>query len=577
MQLSKSIKRAIYWELGIPLALLSIGIYHGLMQVIYRAGVLRDSSFAQLDYYQGLTLHGVINAIVLTTFFAVAFGHATIAFYLKKEPNKLVTWISFWLMTVGTVMAAWAMLAGKASVLYTFYPPLKGHPLFYLGTALLIVGSWLPFFNWMQLYREWKRENPGVKVPLAVLGTLVNFIIWFVCTLAVAYEVLVLLLPWAMGWRPTVNVTLARTLFWFFGHALVYFWLLPAYVMFYNFLPKLAGGKLFSDMAGRIAAFGFLLFSVPVGVHHQFSDPSITKGVKIFQSLLTFGVAIPSFITAFTIAASLEYAGRKRGGKGLLGFFGKLPYLNPDRFMFAYLICGLFIFIFGGLTGMVNASSQLNNVIHNTAWLPGHFHMTVAGPVFLSIVGMSLYMYSKNSGKKVFMPKVNVIIPYLWTVGILIFSTGLSWGGLIGEPRRTNMGMTYLNPEHELFTPEWVPTTMLGLAGGVIMFIAGMLFLVVFFGTMLRKRSTDGELVFPVSEVLHDEKPIPLFNTFKPWLVALAVILCIAYIPAFIDATKNPGPGAPQFLPESPVPVEAPVKTSAITKDDKTTTVLARQ
>jgi cytochrome c oxidase subunit 1 len=288
-------------------------------------------------------------------------------------------------------------------------------------------------------------------------------------------------------------------------------------------------------------------------------------------------VAIPSFITAFTIAASLEYAGRKRGGKGLLGFFGKLPYLNPDRFMFAYLICGLFIFIFGGLTGMVNASSELNNVIHNTAWLPGHFHMTVAGPVFLSIVGMSLYMYSKNSGKKVFMPKVNVIIPYLWTIGILIFSTGLSWGGLIGEPRRTNMGMTYLNPEHELFTPEWVPTTMLGLAGGVIMFIAGMLFLVVFFGTVLRKRSTEGELVFPVSEVLHDEKPIPLFNTFKPWLVALAVILCIAYIPAFMDATKNPGPGAPRFTPESPVPVEAPVKTSAVKIDDKTTTVLARK
>ena len=123
MQLSKSIKRAIYWELGIPLALLSIGIYHGLMQVIYRAGVLRDSSFAQLDYYQGLTLHGVINAIVLTTFFAVAFGHATIAFYLKKEPNKLVTWISFWLMTIGTVMAAWAMLAGKASVLSDYGMP----------------------------------------------------------------------------------------------------------------------------------------------------------------------------------------------------------------------------------------------------------------------------------------------------------------------------------------------------------------------------------------------------------------------------------------------------------------------
>lgn len=556
MQVSKSLKRLIYWELGIPLALLSIGIYHGLMQVIYRAGVLNDASFAKLDYYQGLTLHGVINAVVLTSFFAVAFGHAIMAFYLKREPNKTVGWISFWMMTIGTAMAAWAMLAGKASVLYTFYPPLKGHPLFYLGAALLLVGSWVPLFNWASMYVKWKKENPNTKTPLAVLGNLVNFTIWFVCTLAVAYEVLILLLPWAMGWTPTVNVTLARTLFWFFGHALVYFWLLPAYIMFYNFLPKLAGGKLFSDTAGRIALFGFLLLSIPIGVHHQFSDPSITKGVKIFQSILTFGVAIPSFITAFTIAASLEYAGRRRGAKGLLGYFSKLPYLDPNRFLFGYLICGLIIFIFGGLTGIVNSSSQLNNVIHNTAWLPGHFHMTVAGPVFLGIIGMSLYMYAKMSGKKIFMPRIVVIIPYIWTIGILIFSTGLSWGGLLGEPRRTNLGMTYLNPKHELFTPEWVPTTMLGLVGGIIMFTAGMLFLVAFFGTMFRKTTEKTELEFPVSETIHDEKRIPLFDTFKPWLVTMGVILVISYVPAFLDATKNPGPGAPRFNPDNPVPIE---------------------
>lgn len=564
MQLSKSLRRVIYWELGIPLALLSIGIYHGLMQVIYRAGVLHQPSFAKLDYYQGLTLHGVINAIVLTTFFAVAFGHATIAFFLKKEPNKKLSWLSFWLMTIGTLMAAWAMLAGKASVLYTFYPPLKAHPFFYLGTALLIVGSWIPLFDWSRLYRQWRKENPDTKTPLAVLGTLVNFIIWFVCTLAAAYEVLVLLLPWAMGWKQTVNVTLARTLFWFFGHALVYFWLLPAYIMFYNFLPKLAGGKLFSDLAGRIALFGFLLFSVPVGVHHQFSDPSITKGVKIFQSLLTFGVAIPSFITAFTLAASLEYAGRKRGAKGLLGFFGKLPYLDQNRYLFAYMISGLFLFIFGGLTGIVNSSSELNAVVHNTAWLPGHFHMTVAGPVFLAIIGMSLYIYSKNSGKKVFMPKVAVIIPYLWVIGILIFSTGLSWGGLLGEPRRTNLGMTYLNPKNELFTPEWVPTTTLALLGGIIMFIAGMLFLVVFFGTMLKKQTEAAMLEFPVSENLHNERRIPLFDSFKPWLVTMAIVLVIAYVPAFLDATKNPGPGAPRFTPDNPVPVSTTLKTDGL-------------
>lgn len=556
MQISKSLKRLIYWELGIPITLLSIGIYHGLMQTIYRSGVIHEARMAHLDYYQGLTLHGVINAVVLTSYFAVAFGHATMAFYFKKEPNKKVAWLSFWSMTIGTLLAAWAMLAGKASVLYTFYPPLKAHPLFYVGAALLIVGSWIPLFNWAKMYVRWKKENSTVKTPLAVLGTLVNFIIWFVCTLAVAYEVLVLLIPWSMGWSKTINVILARTLFWFFGHALVYFWLLPAYVMYYTMLPKLAGGKLFSDLAGRIALFLFLIFSVPVGVHHQFSDPSITKGVKLFQGLLTYGVAIPSFITAFTLAASLEYAGRKRGARGL-GFFGRLPYLDPNNYLFAYFISGLFLFIFGGLTGLVNAAGQLNNVVHNTAWMPGHFHMTVAGPVFLGIIGMSLFLYATNSGKKIFLPKLNVIIPYLWVIGILIFSFGLSWGGLRGEPRRTNLGLTYLNPNHPQFTPEWVPTTLLALAGGVIMTVAGLFFFIVFFGTMLRKSSAQGQLTLPVSEILHDEKRIPLFDTFKPWLVTMAVILVISYVPAFMEASNNPGPGAPRFAPENPIPEPA--------------------
>lgn len=556
MKVSKSLKLVIFWELAIPVTLLILGLYHGLIQTVYRAGVLQQSSFLKLEYYQGLTLHGVINALVLTTYFAVAFGHATITFYLKKESNKTIAWLSFYIMTLGTGLAAWAMLAGKASVLYTFYPPLKAHPMFYIGAALLIVGSWLPLLDWAKKYRAWKKDNELNKTPLAVIATLVNFTVWFVCTLAVAYEVLVLLLPWAMGWTKGVNVTLARTLFWFFGHALVYFWILIAYVMYYSMLPKLAGGKLYSDLAGRIAIFSFLIYSIPVGVHHQFSDPSISRGIKFFQGLLTFGVAIPSLITAFTMAASLEYAGRKRGGKGLFGWMGKLPYLDPDRFLFGYFICGLILFIFGGLTGIVNASYSLNNVIHNTAWLPGHFHMTVAGPVFLAIIGMSTYLYATMSGKKIFLPKVNVIIPYLWMLGVLIFSTGLMWGGLIGEPRRTNLGMTYLNPKNDLFTPEWVPTTMLTLCGGIIMFVAGMLFIVVFFGTMLSKKVNEPVLDLPVSQVYHDEKRIPLFDTFKPWLIAMVIVIIIAYTPALINASKNPGPNAPRFTPDNPAPIE---------------------
>ncbi|MBC9929824.1 cbb3-type cytochrome c oxidase subunit I [Chitinophaga qingshengii] len=297
------------------------------------------------------------------------------------------------------------------------------------------------------------------------------------------------------------------------------------------------------------------MFSIPIGVHHQFGEPSIGRGIKLTQSLLTFAVAIPSFITAFTIAASLEHAAWLRGGRGLYQWVWKLPFFRKDVFLFGYLINGLILFIFGGLTGLVNASYSLNNTVHNTAFIPGHFHLTVAGPVFLAILGMSIFLVSQLTGKKIYLPAINTIIPYLWTVGVLIFSAGLMWGGLMGEPRRTNMGLTYLNPASEQYHPYWVISSMLGLAGGGIMFTAGALYFVVFFGTFLRKRSAAPMIDFPVSESLHEEKRIPLFDTFRPWLLVMGFIILMAYLPAISDALNNTGRKAPPYLPTDPTPI----------------------
>jgi cytochrome c oxidase subunit I len=555
MKISRSLKNLLLIELLFPVTLLLIGIYHGLMQVIYRSGLLHSAKELHLDYYQGLTLHGVINAVVLTAFFAVAFGHACITFFLKKEPGKKASWFSMILMLTGTVLAAWAMIVGKANVLYTFYPPLKAHPFFYLGTALLVVGTWVAFFDWIAVYKRWRKENQDQKIPLAVLGTLVNFTIWFVCTLAAAYEILVLLLPWSLGYTETINVPLSRMLFWFFGHALVYFWLLPAYIMFYVMLPKLAGGKLYSENAGRLAFFLFLILSVPVGVHHQFSEPVFSPSTKLFQSILTFGVALPSFITAFTIAASLEYSAWLRGFKGWFKWMRKLPYLDKDVPLFGYLICGLILFIFGGLTGIINSSYSLNAMVHNTAWIPGHFHMTVAGPVFLAIVGMSLHMVASITGKEIRYKNFYTMMPYLWTIGILIFSSGLMWGGLMGEPRRTNLGLTYLNPESSMFRSEWVPTTQLALLGGVIMTIAFILYLVPFIATLMSKVRREKEIDFPVAETLHEEKPIAVLQTFRPWIIVMILVIILAYVPALMDVWKYTGKGAPPYSDQSPVPV----------------------
>ncbi|MEO8034353.1 MAG: cbb3-type cytochrome c oxidase subunit I [Acidobacteriota bacterium] len=552
IEVEPALRKIILFEIVFPMALLVLGIVMGFLQVLYRSGMIRSQSFLGIEYYQGLTLHGAINAVVFTTFFAVAFGQAVIRFYTGKPLLIGLAWTSLILMTVGTLMAAVPMLTGHASVLYTFYPPLKAHPSFYFGLVFLVIGSWVAFFSWIPLYTAWRREHPDTKVPLAVVGIFATFIVWFIATVPVAIEIIFMLIPWSLGWTPTVNVPVARMLFWFFGHPLVYFWLLPAYVMYYTMLPKLAGGKLYSDFAGRFTFLWLVAFSAPLGIHHQYTEPAISTTWKAVHAFFTLLVAIPSLVTAFTMAASMEHGARQRGGAGLFGWWRKLPYLDRDRWMFGYLFAGLFLFIFGGITGIVNASYNLDTVVHNTAWMPAHFHQTVAGPTFLAFIGGSLMLVSMLTGKDIAFKRVNVWIPYLWTLGVMVFSTGLFVGGVAGEPRRTNMGMSYSNPDSPLYQPNWGFSRVFGTIGGTIMFAAMLLYFIVFFGTLLRARVREGALELPTSEAYHDEDVASVQN-FRPWLVATALLLVLAYTMPFVELARGKYEGAPPYAPGSPV------------------------
>jgi cytochrome c oxidase subunit 1 len=546
-------RRVVLLLLIIPTLLLVLGIYHGLLQVLYRAGIIQGTAFLGLEYYQGLTLHGVVNALVFTTFFEVAFGYVVVTYYLRRHCQGALTWLAFGLMLGGTLMAAAAILSGSASVLYTFYPPLKASPIFYIGAALLVIGSWIPFFQWIALYLDWRRAHGQQKTPLAVVGMLTTFTVWFLATLPLAYEVIVQLIPWSLGWTATVNVELARTLFWFFGHPLVYFWLLPAYVMFYVMLPQLAGGKLFSDGAARLAFMLFIVLSAPVGIHHQFADPGISRSFKWLHGVLTFGVALPSLLTAFTLAASLEYAARMRGGTGLFGWWRRLPYFDRERYLFAYFFAGLLLFVFGGITGIINSSVAMNNVVHNTAWIPGHFHTTLGGPVFLSFLGMTLFLLTQLTGKRLRFPRLNLWVPYVWTIGTLIFSVGLSVAGLLGEPRRTDLGPTYANPGSPLFHAAWQPWSQCGAVGGVIMSVAMVFFFIVFAATLAGRKEREPDVVLPTAEAYHDEQA-RFARNFTPWVVAAVILLLIAYVPPLYEVVTGPVQAVPGYVPSSPVP-----------------------
>lgn len=235
----------------IGLIALALGTAFGPLQGLQYAGVNLYGPLSSLirSYYQGLTLHGVLNALVWTIFFIMGFSvFVTVRMLNRALHSPGLAWAGFWVMVVGVVLAAYAILTNQASVLYTLYLPMQAHPTFYIGATLLVVGTWVISAELFLTYRQWRAANPGVRTPLGVFGILVNLALWILATLGVAAEMLFLAIPWSLGLVAGTDPLLARTLFWFFGHPLVYFWLLPAYVSWYAMLPKQGGGKLFSAL-----------------------------------------------------------------------------------------------------------------------------------------------------------------------------------------------------------------------------------------------------------------------------------------------------------------------------------------
>lgn len=536
-------KRFIGLHVLVALIALSIGSLFGPLQSLEYAGVDLYPLLAPLfkSYYQGLTLHGVLNALVFTTFFITGFFSLTVSYGLKRRLELPgLNWAGFAVMVVGLVVIAVPTLLNEASVLYTFYPPMKASWLFYLGLTLVVVGSWIEGYGFYVTYYRWRKENPGVRTPFIAFGSLITMVMWQIATLGVAVEILTMLLPWSLGLLPHTDPQLARTYFWFTGHPLVYFWLLPAYVSWYGMLPRQAGGRLFSDALARLAFWLFLVFSVPLGFHHQYADPGVPPIWKWIHAVLTYTVAFPSLMTAFTVIASLEHAGRQRGGRGLLNWIVALPWSDPS--VSAQLLAGI-LFLFGGIGGIINASYNVNLVVHNTAWVPGHLHLTVATAVTLSFMGISYWLVPHLTGKKLWRPKLAVAQTWLWFVGMIIFSNGMHTLGLLGAPRRTPLGMAPYG------LPEWKSRLIQTGIGGAILFVAMYLFVAIIIATLAGNKADAAEVpAVPVAQALHDPQSTPAWlDRWAFWLLATGVLILLSYGPQLVSQVGNMSLTSPGF------------------------------
>jgi cytochrome c oxidase subunit I len=537
------IRRLIAAHVWVSVLAFGIAAAMAMMQAISRANLELPYRSARM-YYMSVTAHGVLMALVFTTFFIMALGYVV----LLRE-NDSVKWpglakLSFWIAVIGTLATTWAILTFKASVLYTFYPPLQAHPAFYIGLTLVVVGSWGWCANVIAGWHEARQRLGPKPVSLAMHAMAVTAMLWVLATIGVASEMLFQLIPWSLGLKERVDPLLARTLFWYFGHPLVYFWILPAYLIWYTVLPRESGGRLFSDPLGRMVFTLFLVLSTPVGFHHQFQDPGIPAGWKMLHTANTMAISFPSLVTAFTVCASLEVAGRLRGGKGLFGWIRTLPWGNP---VVASSLLAMLIFLVGGFGGAVNAAYALNSVVHNTTWIPAHFHLTVGSAAALTFMGACYWFVPKVTGRRLELVPLAKVQPYLWFVGMLLFSIVGHITGLMGMPRRV-FSTSYGGAAQAAL---WDKLNLISALGGIILFASAGFFVLVMIFTLTGRRTEQPspvEWVEPLSEPEGGYKA-GIWDRLGLWFIVAVILVLIAYAVPLWDLLNLTRYGSPGFKP----------------------------
>ncbi|WP_244438970.1 cbb3-type cytochrome c oxidase subunit I, partial [Paraburkholderia dilworthii] len=216
-------KRLVLAHFWLAFIAFIVALFLGAWQMLVRSPLAPWIGDPEL-YYRSVTAHGSVMAYVLPTLVSMGFGYAIVELALAQRLAGLKwAWAAFIMLAVGAVMAMVPVALGKASVLYTFYPPMIGSPFYYLGVVLVVVGSWI----WVALMHVnlaiWRRANPGKPVPLAMFANVAGAYLWAWTAVGAALEILLQILPVAFGLTNTIDAGLSRVLFSWTLHAIVYF------------------------------------------------------------------------------------------------------------------------------------------------------------------------------------------------------------------------------------------------------------------------------------------------------------------------------------------------------------------
>jgi cytochrome c oxidase subunit 1 len=442
-------------------------------------------------FYRILTVHGISMLIFFIIFFEIAVLYFAGAVLLNSRlAAPKIAWTAFVLMVLGAVLTEAMMWSGRADVLLSSYVPLKADPLYYLGIILFAVGALVGVVVFFATLVVAKREKTYVgSVPLVTYGAITAAII-AVITLGHGAAIYIPTFLWSVGLIPKVDPQIYRLVWWALGHSSQQINVAAMVSVWYLLGALTVGGVVLNEKISRSAFVLYILFISMASAHHLLVDPGMGPAWKIVNtSYFMYMAVLASMIHGFTVPAGLELGMRLRGFRdGLFGWLRRAPWGDPG---FSSMIFSIIVFGFvGGITGVTFGTEQINIIAHNTLRIPGHFHATVVSGTALAFMGATYYVIPLIFRKKVAFWKLAKIQPYLFAIGMLIFSMSMTFAGSFGVPRR-HWDITFAQAPFDI---EFNPAVdlLLGIMaiGGLMAAVGGGIYILVtvwsvFFGEPL--------------------------------------------------------------------------------------------
>lgn len=452
-------------------------------------------------FYLVLTGHGANVLLFWIIFFEIAVLYFASAILLNSRlAAPKIAWLGFVLMVVGAVLTNYVVLQGDSSVMFTSYPPMKASPNFYLGLILFAVGALVGcgiFFATLVIAKE-EGTYQG-SIPLVTFGALTAAII-AVFTIASGAVILIPTWLWSLDLISDIDPLLYKVVWWAMGHSSQQINVSAHVSLWYMIGALVLGAKPLSEKVSRTAFFLYILFLQLASAHHLLAEPGLSSSWKIVNtSYMMYLAVLGSMIHGLTVPGSIEAAQRRNGyNKGVFEWLRKAPWGNPA---FAGMFLSLVMFGFiGGISGVVLGTEQLNVLMHNTLYVPGHFHGTVVTGTTLAFMAATYLVLPLVFQREIVWPKLAKLQPYLFGIGAAGISMFMMGAGTLGVPRR-HWDITFSDAELS-FAHSAGAFLMMGLNGisAILAALGGAIFVIVVVGTVLfGKKITGGhKLTFPL-------------------------------------------------------------------------------